>query len=69
LYIRTDWNLIREPLRASGLKEGAVVAVGEKLPQKKIKPQEDETKWSAWKKKRQYTCRLFEMNSLKEGAM
>jgi hypothetical protein len=25
----TDWNLIRELLRASGLKEGAVVAVRE----------------------------------------
>jgi hypothetical protein len=25
----TDWNLIREPLRASSLKEGAVVAGGE----------------------------------------
>jgi hypothetical protein len=25
----TDWNPIKEPLGASGLKEGAVVAVGE----------------------------------------
>jgi hypothetical protein len=30
---------------------------------------EDETKCSPWKKKRQYTCRLFWANSLNEGAM
>jgi hypothetical protein len=31
----TDWNPIREPLGASGLKEGATEAIGEKPPQRK----------------------------------
>jgi hypothetical protein len=31
----TNWNLIREPLRAIGLKEGAAGAVGEKSPRKR----------------------------------
>jgi hypothetical protein len=31
----TDWNPIRKLLRISGLKEGAVVAVGEQPPEKK----------------------------------
>jgi hypothetical protein len=37
-YTWTDWNLLREPLGASNLKEGALWAVGEKsLPRKKKK--------------------------------
>jgi hypothetical protein len=31
----TDWNLIRESLRTSALKEGAVVAVGQWSPQER----------------------------------
>jgi hypothetical protein len=35
LYAWTDWNLIRELLRTSALKEGAVVAVGEWSPRER----------------------------------
>jgi hypothetical protein len=67
LYIWTDWNLIREPLRTSGLKAGANIAVGEKSSQKKKpEPLEDETKRSLRKKKRRYICRLFGTNRFKE---
>jgi hypothetical protein len=47
------------------LNEGAV---GE-VTTEETKPQEDETKHSFQKKKWQYACRLFGINSLKEGAM
>jgi hypothetical protein len=41
----------------------------ERSHRRKKQPREDETKRSSWKKKRQYACRLFRMNILKEGAM
>jgi hypothetical protein len=69
LYTWTDLYLIRELLRTSGLTEVAVGMVGEKLPQEKTEPREDGIKRRPWKKKRQYSCRLFGMNSLKEGGM
>jgi hypothetical protein len=41
----TNWHLIRELLRTSNLKEGAVVAVGELSPRKKTNNgKEDEMK-------------------------
>jgi hypothetical protein len=68
LYIWTDWNLIREPLGTAALRREQCQQ-WERSRRRKIEPQEDETKCSPWKKKRWYTCRLFETNSLKEGAM
>jgi hypothetical protein len=60
-------------LSGSCLKEGAVVAVGEKPPQKKNlrNLKEGETTWAetSTKKERWHTDRLLGTNSLKDGAM
>jgi hypothetical protein len=52
------------PSGTSSLKEGTRVAIGEKTPQRKPDPEEDEAKCIP-----RYACRLFGTNSLKEGAM
>jgi hypothetical protein len=66
---------MREPLRMSGLKEGAKGAVGEKSPRNESHWKEGKTSHRCHKhslrerKKWPYAGRLFGMKSLEEGAM
>jgi hypothetical protein len=64
-----DWNLIMELVGMRGLKEGAVVAVGEWSPRER--PSHKKTAWAELSEKKEwsYTFKLFGMNSLKVGAM
>jgi hypothetical protein len=66
----TDWNPIREPLGASGLKEGAVGASGEESTQKRPSNlQEGNTSRSETSegKEEGHADRLLGTSSLKEG--
>jgi hypothetical protein len=64
-----DRNLIIESLGMSGLKEGAVVAVGELSLRERPSHKKMSQAETSEKKERWYTDKLCEMNSLKEGAM